>query len=115
MTKCIICGNEMEDKNDLIYELHRTGARVLVTNLKGHKCPRCGEVYYCADSVGVIDKVKEKINMPSIVFKRKITKSGSSLNLRLPRALMETMAMKGTEKVSITPLTKKQFIVTIKE
>ncbi|MFQ6056078.1 MAG: YgiT-type zinc finger protein [Methanosarcinales archaeon] len=27
---------------------------MLVTNLKGHKCPRCGEVYYYADSVGVL-------------------------------------------------------------
>ncbi|MFQ6063103.1 MAG: YgiT-type zinc finger protein [Methanosarcinales archaeon] len=111
--KCYICGSEMKYREDLNFEIFKSGMIIRVTGLKGDLCEKCGERNYTEDSVGEIEEEIKKLEGFYIKFHNKLAKIKDEIVLQLPKELYTNMELKGDEEIDIIPLSKRKFIVSV--
>ncbi|MFQ6071930.1 MAG: hypothetical protein ACE5KT_04410 [Methanosarcinales archaeon] len=90
--KCMECGGEVEQREDLIYRIFIDGKDIVICGLKGSKCIKCGDTTYTVDSYDRIYKVVNQMrsevpskhyyssismhgNLPVIILKKDFIKS----------------------------------------
>ncbi|WP_143311688.1 YgiT-type zinc finger protein, partial [Candidatus Methanoperedens nitratireducens] len=73
--KCPSCGNNtMNYSDELTFEVILAGERIVIPNLTGLKCSKCGEVAFDANSTKIIEKYTT--NKPTGGYESKISTVG---------------------------------------
>ena len=97
--KCVECGERTKEAKDITINITVEGRGMVITGLTGFRCPTCGEEYLDADSAEKVEEISKKFRKPTVVFKRKITKSGGRRVIGIPEEIDKALGKK--ENVSI--------------
>jgi YgiT-type zinc finger domain-containing protein len=74
-------------------------------------CNKCGESFFTEEASDLIEKKARKLALWGIEKKTKISHSGNSLIVRIPKAIAKFVEIEEGEEVTIRPEGKKKFIV----
>ena len=92
--KCVMCGTQTEEANDLVITSTIQGREIVITGLTGTRCPECGEQYVDAASSKKSLEIANKFRKPAIVFKRKVTVSGGRRVIGIPEEIDRALGKK---------------------
>ncbi len=76
-------------------------------------CKGCGEVFFTEEASDLIDKVAKEMGLWGLEHDSKISYSGNSLMVRIPKDIVEFMQLKKGEKIKIHPEGKTRLVVDV--
>ncbi len=74
-------------------------------------CNKCGESFFTEEASELIEKKARELALWGIEKKTKISHSGNSLIVRIPKSIAQFVEIEEGEEVTIRPEGKKKFIV----
>ena len=103
------CGGQIEwKKNKVIMQGIECGI------LDVEVCPKCGEQYLPEETMTIVEKKLKEAGHWGVKRKEvNLWKSGSSVLLRIPKDIAESLNLRPDEKVTIYPEGKKKLIIDI--
>ena len=107
MKRCYVCGNGGLKKKKVDYFL-------LGENLGKYDaevCDKCGEQFFDEEVDLRITKAAKEKGLWGIMTKTKIGQAGATLDIRLPKKIIEFLKLKKGEEVVIYPEGKKRLII----
>lgn len=107
--KCYEC-NKVELKKAFV-EYKQYG--VPLGKFEAEVCRKCGEIFYSSDSAGKIEKEAKKKGLFGLGAKTRIGTSGTALDVKLPKALVNFFKLEKGQEVIIEPIDLNRFQVTI--
>lgn len=108
--ECPECGGTMHPSDDLTFDVNLPEGRLIIPNLSGHKCERCGDEYYDPESSDIIDR--HTAGKVTGGHEAKITTvGGGKLGIYFPKDVLRDMDIKSKEKVIIKPISRKKAIM----
>lgn len=112
--ECVVCGEKMEYREDLTFEYHAGPKHVVITNLTGARCTKCGDEAYDARSSVLIDRyTREEV---AGGHEAKITVVGSGkLGIYFPLDVLREMNLMPKKRAIIKPLTRHKMLVEVEE
>ena len=108
MTKCPIC-EKGELKKDKIEE---SMFGVYLGEFPAEMCTKCGESFTDADTTKKIEEAAKKKGIWGLSAKTKITRTGNSLAVRIPKKLAEYLKLKDGEEAYVHPEKNKLIVET---
>jgi YgiT-type zinc finger domain-containing protein len=111
--KCPSCGSDMMSyAQDLTFEVVLAGERIVIPNLTGLKCSKCGEVTFDANSTKIIEKYTS--GRAGGGYELKIsTVGGGKIGMYFPKDILRVMEINKSEKAILTPLSKRKMIIEL--
>ncbi len=106
--ECPICEGSMERKK-VPYKIG--GAEL--GNFEADVCTSCGEVFFTEKSSNAIDKKAKDAGLWGLEKRGKISYSGNSLIVRIPKKVAEFMNLKSGIEISIKPEDKKRLVIEV--
>ncbi|MDI6707862.1 MAG: AbrB/MazE/SpoVT family DNA-binding domain-containing protein, partial [Candidatus Thermoplasmatota archaeon] len=76
-------------------------------------CNQCGEAFFTENAMNKIEKKAKEIGIRGLERKTKISRSGNSLIIRIPKAIAEFVGAKDGTSVTIRPGGKSKLIVAM--
>lgn len=76
-------------------------------------CTKCGEVFFTEKSSDAIDAKAKKLGIWGLEKETKISYSGNSLIIRIPKAIADFMGLAKGEEVSLRPEGKRKLVVEV--
>ena len=107
MTKCYICGNGILNKVKLPYHLYGE----YLGDFEAEKCPKCNEVFYSEETSRKMTESAKKKGLWGLNAESKIGQSGTTLDIRLPKKIIEFMNLKKGESIKIYPEGKNKIVI----
>lgn len=83
---------------------------VYLGNFPAKKCSHCGEIWTDGKTMEKIEKVAREKGVWGLGVKTKITKTGNSLAVRIPKRIADFLKLKKEEEVFIHPQDHKLII-----
>ncbi len=77
-------------------------------------CDKCGEVFFTEDSSRLIEKKAKELGIWGLEKESKISYSGNSMIVRIPKAIADFMDLRRGKEILIHPEGKKKLVVTLK-
>ena len=116
--KDIICPScktaSMGFLNDLVFDVTLAGERMVIPNLKGLKCTKCGEQAFDSKSTRIIEKYT--VNRPIGGYECNIsTVGGGKIGIYFPKDILRVMKINKNEKAVLTPLSSHKMMVELVE
>jgi YgiT-type zinc finger domain-containing protein len=113
--KCPSCGiASMGFLNDLVFDVTLAGERMVIPNLTGLKCTKCGEQAFDPKSTKIIDKYTA--NRPIGGYECNIsTVGGGKIGIYFPKDILRVMKINTNEKAVLTPLSSHKMMVELVE
>ncbi|VVB89436.1 Uncharacterised protein [uncultured archaeon] len=111
--ECPSCGNStMNYADDLTFEVVLAGERIVIPNLTGLKCSKCGEVAFDANSTKIIEKYTT--GKPTGGYELKIsTVGGGKIGMYFPKDVLRVMKISKSEKAILTPLSNRKMVIEL--
>ena len=107
MKKCYICNEGNLEKRKVDYFLFGEN----LGKCEGEVCTKCGEQFFDEEADAQITKMAKEKGLWGIMTKTKIGQSGSTLDIRLPKRIIEFLNLKKGEEVIVYPEGKKRLII----
>jgi len=110
--ECPTCGGQMEHSENLTFGAQMSDTNIVIFNLSGHMCGRCGEKAFDSRSSQKIEEAtREKVGGG---YECKITRvGGRQLGLYFPKDVLRKMEIKPAMTALIKPLTRKKAIIEV--
>ena len=110
---CPICGNStMSYADDLTFDVTLTGERIVIPNLTGLKCSKCGEVAFDANSTKFIEKYTA--DRPAGGYELKVsTVGGGKLGMYFPKDVLRAMKISKNDRAILTPLSRRKMVIEL--
>jgi len=107
--KCYICekGNLKKKKAD--YKLHG----ISLGKFDAEICDHCGEIFFSEEVSKRMTKIAKRKGLWGLQAKTKIGQAGTTLDIRLPKKIIEFLELKKGEEVTIYPESKNKLVITI--
>ena len=103
------CGGKVEWKKDRVIT-----QGVDCGTLDVEYCSKCGEQYLPEESMKIVEKKLKEAGLWGVKRKEvNLWKSGSSVLLRIPKDIADSLNLKPDEKVTIYPEGKKRLVVDL--
>lgn len=116
MGTCIWCKGKLRDGETDI-EVNIAGEVVIFPGIKCKICSECGEKYYDADSEQQkhIDEITHRLHThyKGLHLRRKLSRSGGTLLLRIPRDVEREYGLNENIEVEISAYDKKKIVVEV--
>ncbi len=109
MEKCYLCEQGQLKKKEVPYRLYGE----LVGYFKAEVCNKCGEVFFDEETSQEISKAAKAKNLWGLGSRTKIGQAGSTLDIRLPKKIIEFLNLRKGEEVTIYPESKQKIIVEL--
>lgn len=111
--ECPSCGNNaMSYADDLTFEVVLAGERIVIPNLTGLKCAKCGEAAFDANSTKIIEKYT--VGRPAGGYECNVsTVGGGKMGLYFPRDILRVMKISKNDKAILTPLSSRKMIIEL--
>ncbi|UCF09173.1 MAG: AbrB/MazE/SpoVT family DNA-binding domain-containing protein [Thermoplasmata archaeon] len=77
-------------------------------------CSECGEIFFTEDASRLIEKKAKEIGVWGLERESKISYSGNSMIVRIPKAIADFMGLQKGKEVLIHPEGKKKLVVIMK-
>ena len=106
MTKCPTCNKGMLQE---VMEKH-TMYGIDLGTYPGEKCTSCKEVFTDAEVIKKIEAIAKEKGIWGIGQKTKITRTGNSLAIRIPRRIVNFLNLKEGEEAYLHPEGKKLIV-----
>lgn len=105
---CWDCGKKMIKKN-IEYNLYD----ILIGKFPAMVCETCKESFFSEEiSKKITQLVKEK-GLWSLQAKTKVGQAGQTLDIRLPKKIIEFIKLKKGTEVTITPESQNKIVITV--
>lgn len=107
--KCYICekGSLKEEKVD--YKLYG----VSIGKFDAEVCDKCGETFFDENTSQKMTEIAKKKGLWGLQTKTKIGQSGTTLDIRLPKRIIEFLNLKKGKEVEIYPEGKDKLVISI--
>ena len=107
--KCILCGGKLIQKT-LDYKIYGKG----IGKFPALVCDSCGEQWFDEETSKKIQEKEKKLKLFGLSRETKISYSGNSLIIRIPKELAKFMNLKKETRVIIYPEDKNKLSISIK-
>lgn len=107
MATCYICGKGTLKKTKLPYRLYGQD----LGDFEAEKCSKCGEIFYSEETSRKMTEVAKQKGLWGLNAESKIGQSGTTLDIRVPKRIIEFMNLKKGEHVKIYPEDKNKLVI----
>ncbi len=107
--KCYICEKTGLEKKKIDYKLHGVSLGLF----EAEACTKCGEVFFSEETSKKMTKIAKQKGLWGLAARTKIGQSGSTLDIRLPKSIIEFMRLKKGEEVLISPEGRNKLVVEV--
>ena len=111
MTLCYLCGKGALKKEAKPYILYG----VSLGSFEAEVCGKCGETFYNEDVSRAMTAAAKEKGLWGLAAETKIGQSGTTLDVRLPKRIIEFMNLKKGEVVKLYPDGTKRLIIEADE
>ncbi len=111
--KCPVCERgTLAPADDILSEIEG-----LVFVEVGHRCDRCGEEFMDEYASERTIKVARRLGIwgEPLKLKRKLSKSGRGVVVRIPSDLQESMGLKGNEEVRFSKVGRRRMLIELEK
>jgi YgiT-type zinc finger domain-containing protein len=111
--ECPSCGTtSMSYSDDLTFEVILAGERIVIPNLTGLKCSKCGEVAFDTNSTKIIEKYTS--GKPVGGYELKVsTVGGGKIGMYFPKDVLRVMKISKSDKAILTPLSNRKMVIEL--
>ncbi len=109
MPKCYICEEGNLTKKKVDYELYG----VNIGKFDAEVCGKCGEIFFDEETSKKMTAVAKKKGLWGLQAKTKIGQSGTTLDIRLPKRIIDFLELRKGKEVEIQPEGKHKLIISI--
>lgn len=106
---CPMCNSKMK-REKVAYEF----AGRNLGDFEADICEKCNETFFTEESSDKIDAKAKELNLWGIGKQTKISYSGNSLIIRIPKSVASFMCLKQGENAIIYPEGKKKIVVELR-
>lgn len=106
---CANCEKGRLIKKIIPYEVYDTK----LGNFPALVCPSCNEVWYDEATAEKIEKLEKEKKLFGLSIRTKISYSGNSLIIRIPKSIANFLKLKKEEVVTIYPESKNKIAIEI--
>ena len=85
----------------------------LIGNFDAEVCDKCEEIFFEEETSKKITEATKAKGLWGIGSRTKIGQSGSTLDIRLPKKIIEFLRLKKGEEVSIYPESRNKLVVEV--
>lgn len=107
--KCYVCENGSLSKKKVDYKLYG----VDIGKFDAELCNKCGETFFDEETSKKMTETAKKKDLWGLQSKTKIGQSGTTLDIRLPKRIIEFLNLKKGKEVDIYPEGKNRLIISI--
>ena len=107
MAKCYLCEKGQLKRVKSPYRLYGE----YLGDFESEQCNSCGEVFYDEGTSRKMTEIAKKKGLWGLNALSKIGQSGSTLDVRLPKRIIEFMDLKKGEPVKIYPEGKNRLVI----
>ena len=105
---CWECNGKMEDTTT-DYFLYGTK----IGNFPAKVCEKCNESYFSEETSKKITQITKQKGLWGLQAKTKVGKVGTTLDIRLPKKIIDFLKLKKGKEVTIFPESKNKLIISI--
>ena len=105
---CPICNGKLK-KVKADYEYYD----IYIGKFDAEKCLECGEIFFTENASDKIDRIAKEKGLWGLERRSKISYSGNSLIVRIPKDIAEFLDLKNGKEIQIHPEGKKKLVVEI--
>lgn len=109
MKKCYLCEKGELKKKKVPYLLYGE----LVGMFEAEVCTACGETFFGEETSEKITAATKAKGLWGLGSQTRIGQAGSTLDIRLPKRIIEFLDLKKGEEVTVYPESKKKIIVEL--
>lgn len=107
--KCALCNGKLKEKI-IDYEVYGKS----IGKFKADVCESCGEQWFDEKTALKIEEAEKKAGVFGLSKETKISYSGNSLIIRIPKELAKFMNLKRETTVTLYPEKKNKLCITVK-
>lgn len=107
--KCYICEKGELKRKTVPYKLYGE----LIGNFPAEVCGECGEVFFDEETSKQITEATKAKGLWGMGSRTKIGQAGTTLDIRLPKKIIEFLKLKKGEEVSIYPESKNRLVIEV--
>jgi len=107
MTKCYTCEKGELKKTKEPYKLYGE----YLGDFEAEKCSKCGEVFYTEESSRRMTQAAKDKGLWGLNAETKIGQSGTTLDIRVPKKIIDFMKLKKGKQVRIYPEDKNRLVI----
>lgn len=107
--KCYICEKGHLTKKKVDYSLYG----VNIGKFNAEVCNKCGEIFFDEDTSKKMTEVAKKKGLWGLQTKTKVGQAGTTLDIRLPKRIIEFLNLKKGKEVEIYPEGKNRLVISI--
>jgi YgiT-type zinc finger domain-containing protein len=109
MEKCYICEKGNLEKKKVDYKLYG----ISLGKFDAEVCNKCKETFFSEETSKQMTKIAKKRGLWNLQAKTKIGQAGTTLDIRLPKKIINFLQIKKGEEVKIYPESKDKLIISI--
>jgi len=107
--KCYMCEKGNLTKKQVEYKLYG----VSIGKFDAEVCDKCGETFFDEDVSRKMTKIAKEKGLWGLQARTKIGQAGTTLDVRLPKKIIDFLNLKKGEEVTICPEDKNKIIISI--
>ncbi len=107
--KCYICEKGNLTKKRVDYKLYG----VNIGKFNAEVCDKCGETFFDENTSKKMTEIAKKKGLWGLQTKTKIGQAGTTLDIRLPKRIIEFLNLKKGKEVDIYPEGKDKLVISI--
>lgn len=109
MAKCYMCEKGTLKVREVPYEVYGEP----VGKFQAEVCESCGETFFDEETSRKITAATKSKGLFGLGAKTKIGRSGTALDIRLPKKIIEFSHLRKGEEVTIYPESRKKLVIEI--
>ena len=90
-----------------------TYSDIVLGEFDAEACDRCGEVFFTEEASDAIDRMAKERGLWGIEARTKVSYSGNSLIVRIPKEVAEFMGLERGDGVRLRPEGKRRLVVEL--
>ena len=107
--KCYICEKGNLTKKKVDYRLYG----IDIGKFNAEVCDKCGEIFFDENTSKKMTEAAKKKGLWGLQTKTKIGQAGTTLDVRLPKKIIEFLNLKKGKEVEIYPEGKNKLVISI--
>ena len=107
--RCYICEKGHLTKRKIDYKLHG----VSLGKFDAEICGRCGEIFFDESTSSKMTRIAKQKGLWGLQARTRIGQAGTTLDVRLPRRIIEFLKLKKGKEVEIYPEGKNKLIISL--
>jgi len=109
MKSCPICGKGKLIKKSVPYSIYD----IEIGRFPAEVCTKCGEQWFSEETARRIEQIEREKGLFGLSKQSKISYSGNSLIIRIPKEIAKFMNLKKEKSVSIYPEGKNKILIEV--